>query len=77
MNEEIRKNPFNFNVTNDLRHPCEQIPIKNDDEFRADVVDTKKFSDRNKENVPPKSSQKNRCLYVPTMVSIKQFDQKF
>ena len=28
MNEEIGKNPFNFNVANVLRHPCEQIPIK-------------------------------------------------
>ena len=77
MNEKIGKNHFNFNVANDLRHPCQQIPIKNDDEFRADVVDTKKFSDRNKENILPKSSQQNRFLYAPTMVSVKQFDQKY
>ena len=74
MSEEIGKNPFNFSVPEVVRHPYEQRPITNDDEFRADVVDTKKISTENKENIPP-SNQK--FLYEPTMVNVKQFDNQY
>ena len=74
MNEEIGKHPFNFSVPEVVRHHYEQRPITNDDEFRADVVDTKKISTENKENIPPSNQ---RFLYAPTMVSIIQFDNQY
>ena len=74
MNEEIGKHPFNFSVPEVVRHLYEQRPITNDDEFRADVVDTKKISTENKENIPPSNQ---RFLYAPTMVSIIQFDNQY
>ena len=90
-NQQIGKNPFNFAVDGlNQTHPYEQKPITNDDEFRADVIDTKKMiSDANKENIPPQSStvfQKypssspqvsQRFIYALTMANIKQFDKQF
>ena len=91
MAEEIGKSPFNFNVPQVVRHPFEQMsikdnfqvekvlmhpaekpinPPKNDDEFRADHIDSS-----NKENIPPAVDQ--RFLYAPTMVGIEQFDKKY
>ena len=90
-NQQIGKNSFNFAVDGlNQTHPYEQKPITNDDEFRADVIDTKKMiSDANKENIPPQSStvfQKypssspqvsQRFIYALTMANIKQFDKQF
>ena len=46
--------------------------IKNDDKYRADVVDSS-----NKENIPP-YSDKTRFRYAPTMVNLKRdFDKKY
>ena len=47
-NQELVKNPFNFTVEEVERHPFEQVPItneislKNDDESRADKLDSRK-----------------------------------
>ena len=93
-NQQTGKNPFNFAVDG-LRqthpYPYAQRPITNDDEFRADVVDTKKIviSDENKKNIPPKSPNvamkdpnsspnlSQSFVHAPTMASIKQFDNRF
>ena len=81
MNEKIGKNPFNFHVVEEVvRHPYEQKPITNDDEFR-DVIDTKKVSSENKENIPPSPHLGQECnqkhVYAATMSNIKQFDKRF
>ena len=81
-NEETGKNPFNFAVAEEvITHPFERKPITNDDEFMADVPDTRKNlpPSANKENIPPypSSDPPQGYVYPPTMVSIKQFDQKF
>ena len=66
-NEETAKNPFNFAVAEEvIRHPYEQKVITNDDEFKADVPDTRK----NAEPTPT-------YVYPPTMVGIKKFDKQF
>ena len=91
-NQQTGKNPFNFEVdgSRQLLYPYAQRPITNDDEFRADVVDTKIFpNDNNKENIPPQSPNivnkyptsspnvSQRFFYAPTMANIKQFDKQF
>ena len=49
-----------------------EIPIKNDDKYRADVIDSS-----NKENIPP-YSDKMRFRYAPTMIELKRdFDKKY
>ena len=81
-NEETAKNPFNFVVAEEvIRHPYEQEPITNDDEFKVDVPDTRKKlpPSANKENIPPYPSAEPTPTYVysPTMVGIKQFEKQF
>ena len=43
-----------------------EIPIKNDDKYRGDVIDSS-----NKENIPP-YSDKMRFRYAPTMIELKR-----
>ena len=63
MSEQLGKNPFNFYVDEVIRHPYEQKLLTNDDEFRADVPDTKKMLlSENKENIPPAASSKTNNL---------------
>ena len=81
-NEETAKNPFNFAVAEEvIRHPYQQKLITNDDEFKADVPDTRKKlpPSANKENIPPYPSAEPTPTYVypPTMVGIKKFDKQF
>ena len=49
-----------------------EIPIKNDDKYRADVIDSS-----NKENIPPYLDK--MCFrYAPTMIALKRdFDKKY
>ena len=55
--KNLAKNPFNFHIDGDV-NPYGQRPL-NDDEFRVDVVDTKKAAERaplaEKENDVPTS----------------------
>ena len=81
-NEEAAKNPLNFAVAEEvIRHPYEQRTITNDDEFKADVPDTRKKlpPSANKENIPPYPTPDpvQWYVYLPTMASIKQFDKQF
>ena len=92
-NQETGKNPFNFSVPNAERHPFEQLPITDeitfvdDDKHRADVPDTRKNlpPSTTEKNIPPyppadpapSESVKQRFVYAPTMVGIKQFDKKY
>ena len=63
MSEQLGKNPFNFYVDEVIRHPYEQKLLTNDDEFRADVPDTKKMLlSENKDNIPPAASSKTNNL---------------
>ena len=93
-NQQTGKNPFNFAVDGSRQppYPYAQRPITNDDEFRADVLDTKKMifsNDNNKEIIPPQSPNivnkypssspnvSQRFVYAPTTANIKQFDKQF
>ena len=79
-NEETAKNQFNFAVAEEvIRQPYEQKTIINDDEFKADVPDTRKKlpPSANKENIPPYPTHNQQYVYPPTMASIKQFDKQF
>ena len=63
MSEQLGKNPFNFYVDEVIRHPYEQKLLTNDDEFRADIPDTKKMLlSENKDNIPPAASRKTNNL---------------
>ena len=79
--KNLGKNLFNFHVDSEV-NPYGQRPL-NDDEFRADVVDTKKAAE--KENDVPtskypseRSQVSQRFVYAPTMAmtSLKQFDKR-
>ena len=80
--KNLGKNPFNFHVDGDV-NPYGQRPL-NDDEFRADIVDTKKTPLAEKENDIPTSKYPSaslnvsqRFVYAPTMANIKQFDKRY
>ena len=92
--QELAKNPFHFEIPDFERHPFEQVPItdeitfvKNDDENRADIPDTRKNVPplTNIETIPPYPSsdppKQQRFLYAPTMVGtseqLNNFQQNF
>ena len=79
--QELAKSLFNFEIPDTERHPFQQVPVtdeitfvRNDDEHRADVPDSRKKlpPSANKENIPPYPSpdppKQQRFLYASTMV---------
>ena len=64
------KDNFEVEVIREVKQP-KPILIKNDDKYRADVVDSS-----NKENIPPQVNQSG-YKYSPTMVDFRRdFDRK-
>ena len=70
------KDNFEVKVISNSKQTTPSVPIviKNDDKYKADVVES---SNSNKENIPPYSN-KVGYKYLPTMIDFRDdFDKKY
>ena len=76
--EQTAKNPFNFAVAEEIiTHHFEQKPITDNEEFQPDLPKVENLAVSDKNVAYPPSDPRPRYVYPPTVVSIKQFDEKF